>query len=71
MDIANAIRRAAKRKRLTVYRIAKDTGLNQSGINQFFRGDRDELRLSTAEILLDYLGFELRPKRKPKKEKHS
>ncbi len=69
MDIANAIRRAAKRKRLTVYRIAKDTGLNQSGINQFFRGDRDELRLSTAEVLLDYLDFELRAK--PRKEKHS
>ncbi len=69
MDIATAIRRAAKRKRLTVYRIAKDTGLNQSGINQFFRGDRDELRLSTAEVLLEYLGFELRAK--PQKGKHS
>ncbi len=69
MDIATAIRRAAKRKRLTVYRIAKDTELNQSGINQFFRGDRDELRLSTAEVLLDYLDFELRAKHR--KENHT
>lgn len=67
MNIATTIRKAARKQQLSVYRIAKDTGLNQSSMNQFFRGDRDELRLSTVEILLDYLGLEVRTK-KPKRK---
>ncbi|MEO2046280.1 MAG: helix-turn-helix transcriptional regulator [Pirellulales bacterium] len=59
MNIADTLRKAAQQRRLSVYRIAKDTGLNQSGLNQFFNGTKDDLRLSTVQALFDYLGLEV------------
>jgi len=48
MDITATLRKAAEQRQLSVYQIAKETGLNQSGLNQFFNGTKDDLRLSTA-----------------------
>jgi len=63
MDIAATLRKTIKRRQLSVYQISKDTGLNQSGLNRFFNGTKSELQLSTIQVLFDYLGLEVRPKK--------
>ena len=63
MDIASTLRNVVKQRQLSVYQIAKDTGLNQSGLNQFFNGTKHDLRLSTIQVLCDYLGLEIRQKK--------
>ena len=60
MDIASTIRDVARQRQLSVYQVAKDTGLNQSSLNQFFNGTKDDLRLSTVQVLFDYLSLEVR-----------
>ena len=69
MDIAAILRRAARQRQLSVYQIAKETGLNQSGLNQFFNGTKDDLRLSTVQVLCDYLGLEIGLKQKKGKRR--
>jgi transcriptional regulator with XRE-family HTH domain len=64
MDIASTLRNVARQRQLSVYQIAKDTGLNQSALNQFFNGTKAGLRLSTVQVLFDYLGLEIRQKQK-------
>jgi transcriptional regulator with XRE-family HTH domain len=64
MDIASTLRNVARQLQLSVYQIAKDTGLNQSALNQFFNGTKAGLRLSTVQVLFDYLGLEIRQKQK-------
>ena len=67
MDITSILRNVVKRRQLSVYQIAKDTGLNQSGLNQFFNGTKDGLRLSTIQVLFDYLGLEVRQKKEKRR----
>ncbi len=67
MDIASTLRNVVKQRQLSVYQIAKDTGLNQSGLNQFFNGTKDGLRLSTIQVLFDYLGLEVRQKKEKRR----
>ena len=43
---------------LTLYRIAKDTGVVKSSLMRFMRGETT-LRLDRVDTLADYLGFEL------------
>jgi hypothetical protein len=62
MSIAQAIRNAARRKKLSVYRIAKDCGLDQSGLNKFFNGSKSVLTTPVVDKLLDYLDLEVRPR---------
>ena len=63
MDIGEEIRRAARRKGVSVYRIAKDCGLDQSGLNKFFNSTKHVLTTPVVDKLLDYLDLEVRPKR--------
>ena len=69
MDIADILRKVTRQRQLSIYQIAKDTGLNQSGLNQFFNGTKDDLRLSTVQVLCDYLGLEIRLKQKKRKRR--
>jgi DNA-binding Xre family transcriptional regulator len=69
MDIADILRKVTRQRQLSVYQIAKDTGLNQSGLNQFFNGTKDYLRLSTVQVLCDYLDLEIRLKQKKGKRR--
>ena len=46
---------------LSQYRIALNTGIKQPSLSRFLNGG--SLRLETAAVLLDYLGFEICPKR--------
>ena len=63
MEIAATLRNSAQQRQLTVYQIAKDTGLNQSAMNQFYSGTKTGLRHSTVQLLFDYLGLEIRHKK--------
>ncbi|MFZ1935481.1 MAG: helix-turn-helix transcriptional regulator [Thermoguttaceae bacterium] len=49
---------------LTLYRIAKDTGIVGTSLLRFMQGETS-LRLDKADVLADYLGLEL-TKRSPK-----
>jgi transcriptional regulator with XRE-family HTH domain len=50
---------------VTRYRIAKDTGILETSLSRFMRGETS-LRLDKADELADYLGLELVKKRKAK-----
>jgi hypothetical protein len=52
---------------LSVYRIAKETGVDQSTLNKFLGGTRDNLRLDVADRLFRF--FKLRVTH-PRRKKH-
>jgi transcriptional regulator with XRE-family HTH domain len=62
ISLAEELRLAAAASGLSVYRIAKDTGIDQSTLNKFMNGERDNLRLDVADRLYRYF-FQL-PRRK-------
>ena len=53
-SLATLLRQAANDSGLSVYRIAKDASVDQSTLNKFLRGQRDNLRLDVADRLFDY-----------------
>lgn len=55
--LAAILRDAAKRTGLSVYQIAKESGVDQSTLNKFINGDRDNLRLDVADRLFKYFGL--------------
>ena len=63
--MTDVLRAAIERSSLTRYRIAKDTGIPETSLMRFVRGETS-LRLDKADALADYLGLEL-VKRKAKK----
>ena len=50
---------------MTLYRIAKDSGVVYQVLHRFARGERD-LTLETATKLADYFGMRLTRPRRPK-----
>lgn len=63
--ISDALKKAIAESGLTLYRIAKDTGVTKSSLMRFVRGEQ-YLRLDNADLLADYLELELVKKRKAK-----
>lgn len=57
-SLAAILRDAARRSGLSVYQIAKESGVDQSTLNKFLNGDRDNLRLDVADRLFKF--FRLR-----------
>ena len=55
--LAAALREAAERSGESVYRIAKNAGVDQSTLNKFLNGDRDNLTLAVADRLFKYFGL--------------
>ena len=53
--LAAMIRKAAADSGLSVYRIAKDAAVDQSTLNKFLNGQRDNLRLDVADRLFEFL----------------
>jgi transcriptional regulator with XRE-family HTH domain len=51
------MRAEIKRRGLSQYRIASDTGIKQPCLSRFVNGG--SLKVETAAVLLDYLGFQL------------
>ena len=60
-SITDPLRRAIRDADVTVYRIAKDSGISFTVVSRFHKGERD-LTLATADKLADYFGLELRPR---------
>jgi len=60
------LRQAVETSGMTLYRIAKDSGIAYQVLHRFARGERD-LTLETASRLADYFGVRLTRPRRPKK----
>ena len=64
--LTNVLKAAIEKCGLTYYRIAKDTGIDETNLGRFMRGDMS-IRLDKADILAAYLGLRLvsNPNAKP------
>jgi len=67
-SLSEALRQAMDDCGESLYRIAKDADIPYPVLFRFHRGTR-ELTLPTASKLVDYLGLELRPRRKAKRRR--
>ena len=56
--MTDVLKQAIQESGLTLYRIAKDTGILDTSLLRFMRGETS-LRLDKADVLADYLGLEL------------
>ena len=61
MSLAQHLRLAIRRSGLSVNQIAKASGVDQSTLNKFVNGDRNNLRLDVADRLVRFLGIRVRP----------
>ena len=70
-EVLQAIRKAIERSGVTRYRIMKDTGLNESHLCKFMKGDAG-LSIDSLVILADYLDLEIiiRPRKRKIDGKH-
>jgi len=66
--LIEAIKRAIEASGKTRYKIAQESGVDQSQLSRLFRGKRG-LSIDAAEQLAGYLGLEviIRPKRRARK----
>ena len=65
MALQDQLRQAIENSGLTLYRIAKDSGVVYQVLHRFARGERD-LTLETATRLADFFGMRLTRPRRPK-----
>lgn len=56
-SLADLLREAARDSGLSVYRLAKEAEVDQSTLNKFLAGGRDNLRLDVADRLFRVLGL--------------
>jgi plasmid maintenance system antidote protein VapI len=56
-NLADHIRQAARESGLSVYRLALEAGVDQSTLNKFLNGERDNLTLEIADRLFRVLGI--------------
>ena len=57
-SIADQIRRAVAAQGLSKYRLAKNTGINESTVGRFLNG-KGSLSLASAETVMRALGFQV------------
>ena len=69
ISLADHLRRAATESGLSVYRIARETSVDQSTLNKFVTGARSNLRLDVADRLFRFFFGPPRPKRRRRIEK--
>jgi len=67
MALQDQLRQAVEDSGLTLYRIAKDSGIAYQVLHRFARGERD-LTLETASRLADYFEMRLTRPKRPKKK---
>lgn len=65
MALQDQFRQVIEDSGLSLYRIAKDSGIAYQVLHRFARGERD-LTLETASRLADYFGMRLTRPRRPK-----
>lgn len=64
--MTDALKAAIEESGVSRYRIAQDTGILETSLSRFMRGETS-LRLDKADVLAEYLGLELvKSKRKGK-----
>lgn len=56
--LSEALKRSIRASEMTVYEIAKRSGVSQIVISRFLSGERD-IRMATADRLADVLGLKL------------
>ena len=61
MSLAQHLRRAIRRSGLSVNQIAKSSDVDQSTLNKFVKGERNNLRLDVPDRLVRFLGIRIRP----------
>jgi hypothetical protein len=61
MSVSDTLRQAIRQSDQTLYRIAKDAGVDWSVLQRFLDGSRPNIRLDTVEKLCLHFGLELRP----------
>lgn len=61
-SVSEVLRRAMEGCGESRYRIAAETGLSESVLCRFAAGET-ALRLANVDVLADYLGLELRPRK--------
>ncbi len=66
MSLTKQLRAAIRQSGLTIYRIAKDSGIPQPTVQRFAAGKRD-MYLETADKLAAYFGMRLTRPVKPAK----
>ena len=66
MTLQDQLRQAIADSGLTLYRVAKDSGIAYPVLYRFVSGERD-LTLETASRLTEYFGMRLTRPRRPKK----
>jgi len=60
MDLAERLQKVITDSPLSIYRIAQESGVDQSTLNRFVTGERT-ISLETASKLARWAGLELRP----------
>jgi hypothetical protein len=60
MDLAERLQKVITDSPLSIYRIAQESGVDQSTLNRFVAGERT-ISLETASRLARWAGLELRP----------
>ncbi len=66
--LSDQIRHAMDESGLSRYRIAKDTGIDQSALGKFYHGERG-LSTEAMDAIGEYLGLRIVMDRQPKKGK--
>ncbi len=67
MMIVEIIRKQIEKSGLSRYRISQDTGVDQATLSRLMQGRT--ITVETADILCEYLGLELTPKKSKKKKR--
>ena len=57
VSLADCIRTAADESGLSVYQIAKETGISQAALNRHLNGTRENIRLDVADRLFSFFGL--------------
>jgi hypothetical protein len=68
MTISDQLRSAIRARDETLYRIAKDSGVDWGALQRFVDRRRPNIRMDTVNKLCEYLGLELHSKRKKGKK---
>ena len=63
MSILKEIKAVMEEKKLSSYRVCKNTGIDQGSLSRFFSGERAFVA-DTLIKLLDYFGYELTIRKK-------
>ena len=67
ISFTDQLRRAIVDSGLTRYRISQESGIAESVLSRFIHGERG-LNSDSIDRLMDFLGLEIRPRRRKRKE---